>query len=146
MPDFNEWAKTLEAEIDSKQQKDNLAAMELVTRRKLINDFSPELWNELQKSFEAGCGAINARGKITLTYSLLGPDTFVVKRDGGTETLVASRNSNTQSVSISPGRKYIPAVMARGDGEVAFSCDNIMFSCEEIARESLGYFIKALRN
>jgi len=141
MIDANDWAKNIEARVTARQVEEARQSSEFATRRELIKSHAPSLWEGLQESFKAFCAAFNALGKMTLVPSLAGPDLFLVKRDGGTETLTAVRDPYTHEVSVSPGRRYKPVVIANGDCKVAFSANGQVFSYQEIAGESLEYFI-----
>ena len=142
MLDPNEWARNVDTAITTRRVEEARRNSEFTARREFIKSRAPALWEDLQESFKVLCTAFNARGKMTLVPTRSGPDLLLIKRDGGVETLTVVHDPNTHEVSVRPGRKYRPTIIPVGDGQIALSAVGQMFSCEDVAKESLEGFIR----
>ena len=151
MSDLNEWAKSLETGLAIRQKRKAQETAAFAARQELLGNHSPALWTELQVAFKRCCDVINKGDTIKLIFNNTTPELLVIQRKGGTTSLTVVRDPHTHTVSIHPGAlsiggdKYKPGIVTiDGDDTVLYKSSGLTMSCEDIAKETLGAFIRKM--
>jgi hypothetical protein len=142
------WARNLDREVEETRQQEAAQRTEFILRRQLIDSQGPLLWEGLQEAFKARCEAYNKmKGKTVFVFSMLSSLMFIVKPDGGVQTLTSVYDPRTKAVRIDSScgisMRCTPTVLTCGDGEVVYNTtDRGLEKSEVIAATCLEPFFK----
>ncbi len=118
-----EWARSLNEELKSKERVDRDIAQTVAMRREIEAEKMPLMWNELLAAFQEHCTAyneqVNPRNKLGLHRR--GSYDFMVRPDALPEIVTGRYDPHTRWIEIcsSVGKEtYFPQVEMAGSGDV----------------------------
>jgi hypothetical protein len=148
MSELEKWAREVDQGIQAERTREAHRTAEIAVIGQLINQNAERLWEEIQEAFDSVCNAFNEiKGKKVIIFHHLSSNIFIVRPDGGTESLTSVYVPSTKSVRVQSGHCNLSEtydLVVVGD-EVQFASYGRTKRCEDIAKECLGTFFRVCK-